>query len=70
MVSLPGPICQATPEQLVSTVLSRTLFTFPSCQQGDALGNRALQAQPSTRVRERKPRALSERIRHCGTSQP
>lgn len=30
MVSLLGPICQATLEQLVSAVLSRILFTFPS----------------------------------------
>ncbi|KAK2542354.1 hypothetical protein Q9233_000446 [Columba guinea] len=34
MVSLVGPICQATLEQLVSAVLSRILFTFTSCQQG------------------------------------
>lgn len=35
MVSLVGPICQATLEQLLSAVPSRILFTFPSCQQGD-----------------------------------
>lgn len=39
MVSLVGPICQATLEQLVSAVLSRILFTFASCQQGDPSGN-------------------------------
>lgn len=35
MVYLLGPICQATLEQLVSAVLSRILFTFPSHPQGD-----------------------------------
>jgi len=77
MVSLLGPICQATLEQLVSAVLSRILFTFPSCQQGDMWGNRALLLQTwisrsgqDSAVLDHNPRATFERAGQCGINPP
>lgn len=73
MVSLVGPICQATLEQLLSAVLSRILFTFPSCQQGDVWGNQALllpaPISRSCKVQEKNPRDTSVRARQRGIHQ-
>lgn len=59
MVSLVGPICQATLEQLVSAVLSRILFTFPSCQQSDTSGNSPAAAGPDFQERPGTQRCKS-----------